>query len=67
MKGFRFEFALTRKGDNVQMAGFGYGAVSRGELFSILYMAPRLGFYPRHVGTAERIGKTAVIKESTGQ
>ena len=63
LKGFRFEYAVTRKADNVHLAGFGYGAVSKGELFSVLYMAPRLGFYPRHAPDAEKIGRSAIIKE----
>jgi hypothetical protein len=63
LKGFRFEYFVTRKSDNVQLSGFGYSAVSKGELFAVLYMAPRLGFYPRHAGHAEKIGQSAVIKE----
>jgi len=63
LKGFRFEYAVTRKSDNVQLAGFGYGTVSKGELFSVMYLAPRLGFYPRHAPDAEKIGRSAVIKE----
>ena len=63
LKGFRFEYAVTRKSDNVQLSGFGYGTVSKGELFSVMYMAPRLEFYPRHAPDAEKIGKSAIIKE----
>src|SRR5438046_464212 len=47
-KGFRFEYALTRKIDNVQLSGLGFGTVSNGELFALLYQAPRLAFFPRH-------------------
>lgn len=63
IKGFRFEYALTRKLDGVQLNGFGYGAVSKGELFAILYMAPRLGFYPRHAPQAEQISRSARVQE----
>ena len=47
-KGFRFDYALTRKVDNVHLRGLGYGAVSKGELFAIVYMAPQLAFFDRH-------------------
>ena len=63
LKGFRFEYALTRKVDNVVLSGVGYGAVSKGELFAILYMAPRLGFFARHAPQVERIARSALIKE----
>lgn len=62
-KGFRFEYALTRKVDNVLLTGVGYGAVSKQELFAILYMAPRLTFYARHAGRVEKIAQSALIKE----
>ena len=63
VKGFRFEYSLTRKIDNVQLSGIGYGGVSKGELFAIVYMAPRLAFFPRHVAKVEQIGRSAVVKE----
>jgi hypothetical protein len=61
-KGFRFEYALTRKVDNVQLSGVGYGAVSRGELFALVYMAPRLAFFARHAPMVEAIAKSARLK-----
>ena len=61
-KGFRFEYSLSRKIDNVQLSGVGYAAVSRGELFALVYMAPRLAFFPRHAPTVEAIAKSAKIK-----
>jgi hypothetical protein len=61
-KGFRFEYALSRKIDNVQLSGVGYAAVSRGELFAIVYHAPRLAFFARHASTVEAIARSARIK-----
>lgn len=61
-RGFRFEFSMVRKIDNVQLSGIGYGAVSKGELFAMVYMAPRLVFYPRHMGRVEQIGRSIRIK-----
>ena len=63
LKGFRFDFDLTRKIDNVQLKGMGYGVVSKDELFAIVYMAPQLAFFPRHVAKVEQIGRSARIRE----
>ncbi len=62
-KGFHFAYSLVRKVDNVQLSGVGYAMVSRGELFTVLYMAPRLVFYPRHIARVEHIGKSMRIKQ----
>lgn len=62
-KGFRFEFQLVRKVNNLTVSGVGYGAVSKGELFAILYFAPRMTFYPRHIANVEKIISSARIKE----
>ena len=61
-KGFRFEYALTRKADNVVLAGVGYGTVSKGELFALLYLAPRLTFFARHKDRVEQIARSAQVK-----
>jgi hypothetical protein len=61
-KGFRFEFTFTRKLDGVINSGVGYGTVSKGELFALLYAAPRLGFFPRHKDKVEQIARSALIK-----
>lgn len=61
-KGFRFEYSVIRKGDNVQLSGIGYATVSKGELFAILYMAPRLTIFSRHKGRVEEIARSARVK-----
>jgi hypothetical protein len=61
-KGFRFEFTFTRKVDGVVNSGVGYGAVSKGELFALLYAAPRLGFFARHKDKVEQIARSARVK-----
>ena len=58
-KGFRFEYSLTRKVDNVQLSGLGYGVVSNGELFAMLYQAPRLAFFARHQPRVDQIARSA--------
>jgi hypothetical protein len=62
VKGFRFEYALTRKTDNVVLTGMGYGSVSKGELFALLYAAPRLSFFSRHKDRVEQIARSARVK-----
>ena len=63
IKGFRFGYALTRRIDSVQLSGIGYGAVSKGELFAIVYMAPQLAFFARHVGRVEQLSRSARVRE----
>lgn len=60
--GFRFEYVLTRKIDNVVLNGLGYGAVAKGELFAIVYSAPRLTFFARHRDRVEQIARSATLK-----
>jgi hypothetical protein len=40
----------------------GFGAVSKGELFALLYHAPRLAFFPRHQPRVEQIARSARLK-----
>jgi hypothetical protein len=61
-KGFRFEFTFTRKVDGVANLGVGYSTVSKGELFALLYFAPRLGFFPRYKDKVEQIARSARLK-----
>jgi hypothetical protein len=61
-KGFRFEYSIVRRGDNAQLSGVGFGAVSKGELFALLYHAPRLTFFPRHQPRVEQIARSARLK-----
>lgn len=61
-KGLRFEFSVVRKVDGVQLAGVGYAAVAKDELFAMLYAAPRLGFFPRHRDSVEQMARSAKLK-----
>ena len=61
-KGFHFDFSLARKIDNVRLAGIGYAAVDKGQLYAIVYLAPRLAFFPRYKANVERIAKSARLK-----
>jgi hypothetical protein len=61
-KGYRFEYALVRRGDGVQLSGIGYAAVSRSELFALVYQAPRMTFFSRHKDRVEGIARSARLK-----
>ena len=61
-RGFRFEYSLTRKVDDVRLRGVAYGAVRNGELFVINYSAPRLAFFPKYAAQVEALAKTAKVK-----
>jgi hypothetical protein len=61
-RGFRFEYLLVRKIDDVHLRGVAWGAVRNGELFVINYWAPRLGFYPRYVARVEALAKSARLR-----
>ena len=61
-KGFRFEYSIVRRVDNAQLSGVGFGAVSKGELFALLYHAPRLAFFARHQPRVEQIARSARLK-----
>jgi hypothetical protein len=61
-RGFRFEYELTRKVDNVQLLGRGYGTVDKSELFALLYSAPRLAFFARHEARVESIARGVRLK-----
>lgn len=60
-KGLRFEYALVRRVDGVQLSGVGFAAVSKGELFALLYQAPRMTFFPRHRDKVEGIARSARV------
>lgn len=61
-QGFRFTFALVRRSDGARLSGLAYGAVDKGELFAIVYLAPRLTFFPRHQARVDQMAKGAKLK-----
>ena len=60
--GFRFEFSQTRKRDDVTLRGFGQGAVIKGKLYLIVFRAPRLHYYAKHLPRAEATVRSALVK-----
>jgi hypothetical protein len=61
-KGFRFQYTVVRKFDDVKLSGVAWGAVRGNELFAMTFTAPRAGFYPRHAPRVEQIARTARLK-----
>jgi hypothetical protein len=61
-RGFRFDYSLVRKLDDVRLRGVAWAAVVNGELFVIQYSAPRLAFFPKHVAQVEAIARSARVK-----
>jgi hypothetical protein len=60
--GFRFEYSVVRKIDDVRLQGVAWGAVRNGELFVINYSAPRLAFFARYKPRVEAIAQSARLK-----
>lgn len=61
-RGFRFEYTLVRKVDEVRLRGVAWAAVRNGELHLISYSAPRLVFFDKYVARAEALARSARIK-----
>lgn len=61
-KGFRVEFVLTRKLDDVRLQGLAYGAVKAGQFHMISFVAPRLRFFDQYAPQAEAIAKSARLR-----
>jgi hypothetical protein len=61
-KGFRFQYTLVRKSDEVKLSGVGWGAVRGSELHAMTFNAPRLAFFPRHVAKVEQVAANARLK-----
>ena len=60
-RGFRWEYSVVRKLDDVPLRGLGYGVVHNGQLFAITYTAPRLAFFPRYQALVEALMRSAAI------
>lgn len=61
-RGFRFQYTVVRKVDEVKLSGLGWATVRGGELHAMTFTAPQKGFFPRHVTKVEKIAATAALK-----
>lgn len=60
--GFRFEYTLVRKQDEVRLGGVAWGTVRDGQLHLVVYTAPRLGFFARGLPGAEAVVKSVRLR-----
>jgi hypothetical protein len=61
-KGVRFEFAVTKKGNDLLLKGVGWAAVRNNELFAATFTAPELAFFKRQLPKVEGVVASARIK-----
>jgi hypothetical protein len=59
--GFRFDYTLVRKADEVELKGFGYGAIRDGRLTLIVFEAPKTHYYGKVAPRAEAVVASARI------
>lgn len=57
--GFRFEYTLLRKSDEVELRGVAYGAVRQEALTLMVFSAPRVHYFSRLLPRAESVATTA--------
>jgi len=60
--GFRFEHTITRKSDSVLLKGVGQGAVVKGKLYLVVFTAPSIYYYERHLPQVEPLMASARIR-----
>jgi hypothetical protein len=60
--GFRVEYSVARRTDDLRLQGVAWGVVRNGELFISSYSAPRLTYFARYRPRAEAIAKSARLK-----
>jgi hypothetical protein len=61
-KGWRADFNIVRKGDEVKLKGSVWGAVRSGELFAIAFHAPALSYHARLAPRVEALAAGARVK-----
>ncbi|TCS72134.1 hypothetical protein EDC61_10648 [Sulfuritortus calidifontis] len=60
--GFRFDFTLLRKGDEVELKGVAYGAVRNGKLYLMTFRAPKLYYFNKHLGRVEAVARSLKLR-----
>jgi hypothetical protein len=61
-RGWRVQYTVVRKFDDVKLSGSAWGAVRGGELFAMTFTAPAVGFYSRQIGRIEKVAAAARFK-----
>lgn len=57
-KGIRFTYAFTRTDDEVQRKGEGIGAMVNGQLYLVIYEAPKLYYFDKDVDKFRKLAAT---------
>lgn len=60
--GFRFDFSLLRKNDEVALKGVGYGVVDIGKLYLMVFRAPKTYYFGKHIAKVESIANSVKIR-----
>lgn len=60
--GYRVDYTVLRKFDDVRVSGMAWFAVRNGQLHALTFTAPRLGFFPRHQPIVEQVARSARLK-----
>lgn len=61
-RGWRANYTVVRKVDDVKLAGSAWATVRSGELFAMTFTAPSIGFYPRQLAKVEQVAAAARFK-----
>jgi len=62
-RGWRAQYTVVRKVDDVKLTGSAWATLRSGELFALTFTAPSVGFYPRQVAKVEKVAAAARFKK----
>lgn len=60
--GFRFDYSILRKQDEVELKGIAYGVVQHGKLFLMTFSAPKTHYFGKHLSSVESIAGSVQIR-----
>ena len=61
-RGWRAQYTVVRKIDDVKLSGSAWATVRAGELFALTFTSPSIGFYPRQIAKVEKAALAARFK-----
>lgn len=61
-RGWRAQYTVVRKIDDVKLSGSAWATVRSGELFALTFTSPSIGFYPRQIAKVEKAALAARFK-----
>jgi hypothetical protein len=61
-RGWRAQYTVVRKIDDVKLSGSAWATVRAGELFALTFTSPSIGFYPRQIAKVEKVALAARFK-----